>query len=671
MGDAAFDRLDVFDAPEAPSALGVLDGLDATQRAAVESDAAPLAILAGAGSGKTRVLTRRIAHRVQIGAADARHVLALTFTRKAAGELTHRLRRLGVERLIAGTFHAIALAQLRGRASDAGQRAPAVLGRKVGLLLPLVRESGAAAVVAAGELASEIEWAKARRVRPEDYVDAATRAGREPARPLPTIAEGYRAYEDEKRKRGLVDFDDLIWQAAHALKSDETFAAAQRWRFRHLFVDEFQDTTPAQIALLRGWLGDRTDLTVVGDPDQAIFGFAGANPTYLTRFDEHFRGGASLRLDSNYRSSPQVVAAARAALPDRSRGLVVRTPRPDGPQVTIEEHASDLDEAKTIATALRKSRGNGRPWSASAVLYRTHAQSAVLEESLRAEGVPFRVRGGPGFLAHAEVKALLETLRVAARTAPGRSLVAQLDDLADDSEGERQEFASVLAGLGREYAELEGEAGTLAGFIDYLRVSLRHDAPEGRGADAVSLLTFHAAKGLEFETVFVAGIERGLVPISRAKTSAQVAEERRLLYVALSRAATELHVSWAATRGTRTGTRTPSPWLAPIVATTDAVEPVDPTPRREQLDLVRRRLRDPEGPSAEDKALFDALATWRRRLAKASQVPAFVIFSDATLRAVAAARPTSAGALLAVPGIGPVKLERYGPTLLEIVNGSG
>ncbi|HEX9506062.1 MAG TPA: ATP-dependent helicase, partial [Acidimicrobiia bacterium] len=316
----------------------LLDGLDTTQRDAVTTAAAPLAILAGAGSGKTRVLTHRIAWQSRERVIDPTHVLAVTFTRKAAGELRARLARLGIrESVTAGTFHAIALAQLRRRTEEAGRAMPALLERKVRLLIPMVPGRGREATLLAAEVASEIEWAKARLVKPEGYAHAIAAAGRTPPRAAVEVAEIYGSYEHEKRKRRLVDFDDLITGCADALERDPEFAAAQRWRFRHLFVDEFQDASPAQFRLVRAWLGAASDLCVVGDGDQAIYGFAGADSSYLVRFQRYFPperypSVGTVRLGSNYRSTPQVVHAASAVLgpPGRSRAAI-RAPRPDGP----------------------------------------------------------------------------------------------------------------------------------------------------------------------------------------------------------------------------------------------------------------------------------------------------------------------------------------------------
>ncbi len=665
----------------------LLQGLDASQRDAVTNSAVPLAILAGAGSGKTRVLTRRIAWQAQQGVIDPGHVLALTFTRKAAGELRARLERLGVRRSVtAGTFHAIALAQLRRRAVEQSRTMPALLERKVRLLVPMVPRRGREAGLLAAEIASEIEWAKARMVRPRDYEHAVTVAGRHPPCSASDVATIYADYEREKRKRGLVDFDDLISGCADALERDDDFAARQRWRFRHLFVDEFQDASAAQFRLLRAWLGERPDLCVVGDGDQAIYGFAGADPSYLVRFDAHFPiarypAVTTVRLGSNYRSTPQVVAVAGAVRAGTRRAAVQAT-RPDGPTPQCDSYETDDEEARQIARLLRNAHGPDRRWSRMAVLYRVNAQSALFEESLARAGIPFRVRGGGRFLDRPEVKVTLDSLRAAARGAPGRSFTEHLADLADESNDlseERREHLDALTRLGHEYLEAEGGRGTVDGFLVFLQAALHGDDAASPAGDAVELLTFHRAKGLEFDTVFVTGLERGLVPISHAKTQDALDEEQRLLYVALSRAERALHLSWARHRtvGMRSVSRKPSPWLARVervIAGNLGDEPVPDASAA--IAEARARISDrtngarPKGgatvPEA-DAPLYAALVEWRRRLSKAAATPAYVVCHDATLAAIAAARPRTAVELLGIAGIGPVKVERYGAEILALV----
>jgi len=674
--------------PDAPDRY--LDDLDEHQRAAVTSDALPLAVLAGPGAGKTRVLTRRIAWRVATGRAEAPRVLALTFTRKAAGELVSRLDRLGVRPgrttgVTAGTIHAVALAQLRGRNLARGRAMPALLERKVRLLLPLVGGRGPAAIVAARELAAEIEWAKARLVAPDAYVLAAARAGRDTERASTEIATLYARYEESKRTKRLVDFDDLLWWCGDACEQDEEFAGEQRWKFRHLFVDEFQDVSPAQLRVVRGWLGDRRDLTVVGDPDQAIFSFTGADPTGLTEFTKRFPGAAVVRLDHNHRSTPQIVAAGEALLADGGRPRPTRRVlRAPGPEPTVVAYEDDEAEARAVARSIRDLRTPSLGWSAFAILYRTNAQSAAFEAALTAAGIPTRVRADGRFLDRPEVRVALDRLAAAERAAPGATFADHVADLTDDTSPDAadgsappdatpDEHAGAVAHLAQEYLTMEPDRASVDGFLAWLGASLQGEEP-GTGADAVELSTFHRAKGLEFHTVFVTGLERGLVPISHADTPAARAEERRLLYVALTRAEQRVVLTWSRRRsfGTRAIHRAPSPWLAPIEAvfSDEAAPPraasASSGPDRARSRLGRARGGDTDGPEP-DGPLLDALKEWRRLLAKASSVPAYVVFNDATLRAIATAFPGSRDQLLDISGIGPVKVERYGDAVLELV----
>ena len=311
-----------------------LAGLDQQQRAAVMSDAAPLAIVAAAGSGKTRVLTRRIARRLADGSADARHVLAITFTRDAAGELRKRLRRLDIaEPIETGTFHAIALRLLRDRAIANDTAAPAVANDR----FRLAREAISDAHMrfdAAGALA-DLDWARARRVHRNDFSSANREVRRKPNLNPDQFAKFVAAYDTVKRRRGVVDFDDLLEHLLAAMVNDPQFAAAVQWRFRHLFVDEAQDLNPLQFALLDQWRGGRPDICLVGDPRQAIYGWNGADPTLLDSIEQHLPGITILRLTGNYRCSPQVVRAGSAALstiamPDDTHSL-----RDEGAQVTV------------------------------------------------------------------------------------------------------------------------------------------------------------------------------------------------------------------------------------------------------------------------------------------------------------------------------------------------
>jgi DNA helicase-2/ATP-dependent DNA helicase PcrA len=498
------------------------------------------------------------------------------------------------------------------------------------------------------------------------------------------MAALYERYETEKHRRGLVDFDDLLLRCIAALREDTAFAAAQRWRFRHLFVDEYQDVNPTQAALLAGWRGDATDLCVVGDPNQAIYSWNGAEPSYLTEFATREPGATVVRLDDNFRSSPQVLAVAASVLAGGGLRAELRAHRADGPLPAIRAYATDRDEARGVARAVRGRKRPGSPWSRLAVLARTNAQMALLEAAFREAGVPFRVRGGGSFLQQPEVRAALDTL-----TRAGGALAARLADLEveirrpDDDDVRTAERRSVLAELvrlGRELLAVDAGA-TVESFTAWLGTALGSDAGDTRH-DAVDLATFHAAKGLEWPVVFVVGLERGLIPIGHAKTDAAIDEERRLLYVAITRAEEELHCSWASERtfGARAVPRQASPWVDDIQAARAALAGgATALDLRARVADERAKLRAANGDRADrrrpnvtvgagaDPEVLVALKAWRSAAARAAGVPAFVIFHDTTLAAIAEARPGDPASLLQLPGLGPVKAQRYGDDLLRVV----
>jgi len=713
-----------------PGAEALLDGLNEAQRAAVVTDTVPLCILAGAGSGKTRVLTRRIAYRSTTGRIDPRRVLALTFTRKAAGELTNRLRSLGLrDSVVAGTFHSVAYAQLRNRWNERNIRPPELLDRKVGFVSRLIPRSLSVAnrnktSTLALDVVSEIEWAKARMVTPADYPRRAEAARRTPPVEVGVVADIFERYEVDKRKKRLVDFDDLLRLHARDIEADGDYAAAVRWRFRHLFVDEFQDVNPQQHALLMAWLGESRDLCVVGDPNQAIYAWNGADASYINDFDRYFPGCELIQLRENYRSSPQILAAANTVLARSAaarRGAVtmtiLRANRPEGPVPTIREHDDDRAEAAAIARAVRDAHTPRAAWSAQAVLVRTNAQTVLIESALSTAGIPCRVRGSGGLLEQPEVKAALRKLQQ--QTGDFRASLRDLEDelLTDDGPdpdsptddsgtprapvtnpqiggpvdggdlGERRTNVDALIRLGNDYLAIDPMPSG-AGFLAWLTDSVRGDQPD-RVGDAVDVVTFHAAKGLEWPVVHLAGLEQGLVPIGHAKTPAELAEERRLFYVALTRAERELHLSWASNRmfGSREAKRLPSPYLEDVEQATDALAAgTDPGEWAELLAAPRAALRSKAPPATKrprqakrsadavvadldqaGRALFDKLKSWRAETAKAGSVPAYVVFDNKTLAAIATRRPDTSEALSRIPGIGPVKLSRYGDAVLDLV----
>ena len=514
--------------------------LTLAQREAIESEEPLLCVVAGAGAGKTRVLTLRVARRVRDGSIEADRTLVTTFSRKAADELRTRLWSLGVSGVKAGTFHRTALGLLREHRELRGRPLPQLLPDRRRLLADVTtgdpRRTRA--------LDGEIGWAKARLVSPEQYEAEARRHRRRSGIGPDQVADAYARYEAERARRRLLDFDDLIVTCADALAGDREFADSIRWRTRHLFVDEMQDVNPAQFRLLTTMLADEPDLFVVGDPNQSVYGFNGADPTLLDRLPEILRGTKVIRLDENHRCTPQVVAVATAVLADGgAAGTVLppRTTRVDGPVPVVVAHATEDDEAAWAATRAKMSRTPGRRWSSIAVLTRTNAQLAKVQAAMDAARVPSRIAGA---------------------------------DLGP---------ASDLRGDGRRGTAGEDDFGAGVG-----------DAPED--TDRVVLTTFHRAKGLQWPTVIVLGLREGLMPIASAQTAAAVEEERRLLYVALTRSEEELWCSWFERSGDDAsgGVRGPSPWLAPIQrAIADLDKEAAPTAAAEvsaHVAELRRRL---------------------------------------------------------------------------------
>lgn len=684
----------------------LLRGLTAAQLEAVTSTAQPLCVLAGAGAGKTRVLTRRVAYRCRTATAQARHVLVVTFTRKAAGELVERLEHSGMsEKVTAGTFHSIAAAQLRRRWADRGQQAPALLERKSRLLGPVVSSRPRLEGADLGALAGEIEWAKSRLVTPSDYEAAAAAARRSPPAPAGEVAALFARYEHEKRRRGLLDFDDLLSECAAAMEADAEFAAAQRWRWRHLFVDEFQDVNPLQHRLLTAWLGSSLDLCVVGDPNQSIYGWNGSDPRLLAGFSQAWPSSEVVHLGDNHRCSPQVVLAASRVLAGGASGegpggTRPRSTRPDGPEPRVRAYSSELAEAEGVAFELRRARRDAMAWSDMAVLVRTNAQLATLRPALQAAGIPFWDPNGAALLEHPAARAALAELRAAPRR-NAQAAAADIEDMAASAPDE--DAASVLgavAQLSRQYLRMLG-TGDAADLLGWLSTAAGGDPPAPR-SEAVTLCSFHRAKGLEWQAVWLCGLERGLVPVAQTSGTEAEAEERRLLYVACTRASEVLRCSWSEQRSIagRLLRRQPSPWLG-LIASTEADtgtarggdqrnrrgraggEAGHPVPfeacvreARSTLAHGRGRVQGrllsplPLGWPEPAPELIGALDSWRRQVARGSGVPAQAVLHDRTLEALASLRPSTTDELLKVPGIGPVKATRFGERLIEVVAGA-
>ncbi len=593
----------------------VLFGLDAEQREAVVSTAAPLAIVAAAGSGKTTVLTRRIAYRVASGTAQARHVLALTFTRDAAAELKRRLRRLDIrEPIEAATFHGMALRLLRDRALAAHQTPPQVandrtrLAREVLTELKLKVDPFAAL--------TDLDWARARMV-PTDRYEATTRlARRRSALPAAHYGAFVEAYERLKRRRGVIDFDDLLAQTLNALRTDPAWAEGVRWRYRHLFVDEAQDLNPLQHAVLEGIRGGRSDICLVGDPRQAIYGWNGADPSTLAEVEVRYPRVTVLALTSNYRCSPQVLRAGAAALQASGQHDSSHSELPGGPAVRVQSHDDERAEADAVARHIRALM-HQRRGRELAVLARTNEQLIVLQAAFDDHGIETERSVG---------KSPLETvLRTAYRCTSRELLATWLETaLADIDEVTRR----VATEADRFLAS--GEAGTFRAWVE-ARTAFDDLEPTHNG-DAVALITFHAAKGREWHGVVITGAEEGLVPHGSAVSALQLAEEARLFYVAITRAAHDLLITHCATRQRKAAT--PSRWLQAVVATGTIDEPVAP-PLRERLAA------DPMEP----------FRVWRAAIARVGGQSELAVCSDRVLRRLAESPPADNNELAARLGI--------------------
>ncbi|WP_394816457.1 ATP-dependent DNA helicase UvrD2 [Streptomyces lancefieldiae] len=713
--------------PQVPdSADAVLDGLDPEQREVATALRGPVCVLAGAGTGKTRAITHRIAYGVRAGVLQPSSVLAVTFTNRAAGEMRGRLRQLGAGGVQARTFHSAALRQLQYFWPKAiGGSLPRLVDRKI----QLVADAAAACRIRLdrGELrdvTAEIEWSKVTQTVPADYALAAAEAGREAPRHPAEIAQLYSAYEDIKRGRGVIDFEDVLLLTVAVLQDRQDVAAQVRAQYQHFVVDEYQDVSPLQQRLLELWLGDRDDLCVVGDASQTIYSFTGATPDHLLDFRMRHPGATVVKLVRDYRSTPQVVHLANGLLA-QARGraaehrLELVSQRPAGPEPAYTEYTDEPAEAEGAARRIRELIDSGVPAAEIAILFRTNSQSETYEQALADVGVPYQLRGAERFFDRPEVRKANSSLRAAARFGGNDSLLDDAVDLPSQvravlsGEGwtsqppagsgavrERWESLAALVNLARDFAAASPGAtlGDLVAELDE-RANAQH-APTVQG---VTLASLHSAKGLEWDVVFLVGVAEGMMPIAYAKTDEQIEEERRLLYVGVTRARERLHLSWSLARapGGRPSRR-PSRFLRGLRPGSGAVG--GPTtaggsggvergfgsvgtaaavPRRTQRTPARcrvcgRTLTDAgemklmrcEGcPSDMDEGVYARLREWRAIQAGRSGQPAFCVFTDKTLMAIAESVPDDERELARIPGVGARKLNRYGAEVLAICAG--
>jgi DNA helicase-2/ATP-dependent DNA helicase PcrA len=717
-----------------PDAL--LDALDPDQRQVAQQVSGPLVVLAGAGTGKTRAITYRIAYGAAVGAFDPTTVLAVTFTSRAAAEMRQRLRDLGVPHAQVRTFHSAALRQLGYFwPRTVGGQVPHLVEHKASLVAAAAARTGITVDRAAvRDIAAEIEWAKVSMTDAPRYAERARAERRDPPAGLDSeaFARVMDAYEGAKQDRGAIDFEDVLLLMCGILQDREDIARQVRSQYRTFVVDEYQDVSLLQQHLLDLWIGERHDICVVGDVAQTIYSFAGADPRHLVGFQKRHPGANLVRLNRDYRSTPQIVSvanqvmsraagapaggsggapAARGGAPDGVVHLVSQ--RPMGPGVSFRTYDDDQAEAAGVAGRAAELVARGVPIHSIAVLYRTNSQSEALEQAFSDAGVSFVVRGGARFFDRDEIRRAMLLLRREALAERPRAAAAQggegaaAGSEADAGEpgeappdgGEAagaalldrvQEIVGVAgwtpeppSGTGalRErwdnlnaLVELAGERGplSLAEFVAELEE--RSAAQAAPAVAGVTFSTLHAAKGLEWDAVFLIGVSEGLLPISMAQTGAAREEERRLLYVGITRARDHLEISWARARsaGRGRGSRTRSRFLEGIWPEEapgprrSAGAPDQGSPRHQAR--ARAREFEEENPP-EVIELFTRLKEWRSRVARAASKPAYTVLADQTLRDVSIARPRTLRQLGVIRGIGAVKLDRYGAQVLAIVRG--
>ncbi|MEU9288151.1 ATP-dependent DNA helicase UvrD2 [Streptomyces sp. NPDC048275] len=711
--------------PQVPdTADAVLDGLDPEQRAVATALHGPVCVLAGAGTGKTRAITHRIAYGVRAGILQPSTVLAVTFTNRAAGEMRGRLRQLGAGGVQARTFHSAALRQLQYFWPKAvGGSLPRLVDRKI----QLVADAAAACRIRLdrGELrdvTAEIEWSKVTQTIPADYAAAAAKAGRESPRNPAEIAQVYATYETLKRDRAVIDFEDVLLLTVAILQDRHDIAEQVRAQYQHFVVDEYQDVSPLQQRLLELWLGERDSLCVVGDASQTIYSFTGATPDHLLDFRTRHPAATVVKLVRDYRSSPQVVHLANGLLA-QARGraadhrLELISQRASGPEPGYAEYTDEPAEAEGAARRIRDLIASGIPAGEIAILFRTNSQSEIYEQALADAGVPYQLRGAERFFDRPEVRKAGTALRAAARFGANDSLLDDAVDLPSQvravlsGEGwtseppagsgavrERWESLAALVHLAQDFAAAK-QGATLSDLVAELdeRASAQH-APTVQG---VTLASLHSAKGLEWDVVFLVGVAEGMMPITYAKTEEQIEEERRLLYVGVTRAREHLFISWALSRspGGRPNRR-PSRFLdglrpgsvATAVRSSGAgsggiergvgssggtvVRRASRTPARCRVcgrtltDAGEMKLmRCEDCPSDMDEGLYERLREWRAVQAQRSGQPAFCVFTDKTLMAIAETVPDDEGELARIPGVGVRKLNRFGADVLAICAG--
>ena len=657
----------------------LLDALDPDQRAVATQVAGPLAVLAGAGTGKTRAITYRIAYGAAVGAFDPSNVLAVTFTQRAAFEMRHRLAQLGVPKAQARTFHSAALRQLR-------HFWPTVVGGPLPDVIPHKASLVAASAARLGitidrtnvrDIAAEVEWAKVSMIDAAHYASRVARLRRDVPAGLDAgdMARLLDVYEDAKNERGVIDFEDILIYLCGMLQERADVASIVRKQYRSFVVDEFQDVNLLQARLLDLWLGGHHDVCVVGDVAQTIYSFTGASPDYLTGFGRKHPGARIVELTRDYRSTPQIVSLANDVLARSSQreGTVrLSSQRDGGAQVTYRTYDDDRAEAEGVAASIADLIDAGMAPHSIAVLMRTNGQSQAFEEALGARGIPVAVAGGKPFFARDDVRTAISRLRAAAAAATDDGSVGEIVRDVLSGVGWAPEAPSGQAGSERwsnmnaivGWAD-DSQAQTLSAFVAELDERVAYQVEPDKAG--VELATIHAAKGLEWDAVFLVGVAEGLLPISYAKTAAAREEERRLLYVAVTRARDLLTLSWARSRGADGRGKRKRSRLLDGIWPEEARVGAPKKKVRASTRALNQAFEEEASPQAIE--LFGRLKAWRLEVSRQAGVPPFAVFTDQTLRDIAQAMPKNTTQLRVIRGIGDVKVQRFAAPVLALVRG--
>ena len=618
----------------------LLQGMDPDQRAAVTCPETATVLHAGAGSGKTRVLTHRIAYRIAKGTADPQRVLAITFTREAASEMRRRLKTLGVSRdsqsVTVGTFHAVALALLRQRLADTHKQMPSIVHNRTQLVAQAAKDHPMSS--RARELLTEIDWAHARLISPANYAQTAKRLARYTAAPHNEIANIYKEYEQLKVQRNTLDLDDLIARVIEAMRADNAYAQAVRWRYRHIFVDEAQDMNPLQYELFEAIRGQRADVFIVGDPMQAIYGWNGSEKKLFDELPDKIRGTTVLRLPNNYRCTPQILSAATSVAKIVDENIDVRAMKSNAEPVILRGFDDAEAEANGIVDCLWQYArlGGIDPWQSAAVLVRTNIQSELIVDALVKNNIPVRT-SRPS-------KELTSAIADASQSTNRNELATWVTDVLTESESEVQRWVAEQVQV---FLKLD-HPGSVDGrtFTSWMRAT----SADQLNTDGVEVLTFHSAKGREWDCVVVAGAEVGLMPHNSAISKDQKDEEVRLAYVALTRASQQLFITWCETRKNRTAGR--SSLLAGISSEPE-VAPAPPT---------LKRTKPKQTPVA---SLEDELRTWRSSRARVIKQAVETVCSDYELRLITKQLPKTTEELATI--VGQITAKGIAPDVLAIV----